>query len=97
MRAFAAFPVARLRGKRDLALFFKGNVTRTKSLMRTVMGHARRETAAFRRRRAADTARWRRLNHSLASRGAGGAELLQLRKQLLHLRRGAIGHLNDEF
>jgi hypothetical protein len=28
--------------------------------MRTVMGHARRETAAFRRRRAADTARWRK-------------------------------------
>jgi hypothetical protein len=27
MRAFAAFPAARLRGKRDLALFFKGNLT----------------------------------------------------------------------
>jgi hypothetical protein len=59
MRAFAAFPAARLRGKRDLALFFKGNVTQTKSLMRTVMGHARRETVAFRQRRAGDTARWR--------------------------------------
>ena len=96
MRAFAAFPAARLRGKRDLALFFKGNVTQTKSLMRTVMGHARRETVAFRQRRAADTARWRRLNHSLASRGAGAADLLQLRTQPLHLRRGAIGH-RDEF
>ena len=40
---FAAFPAARLRGKRDLALFFKGNVTQTKSLMRTAVGHARRE------------------------------------------------------
>jgi hypothetical protein len=61
-------------------------------IMRNGMGHARRETAAFRQRRAADTVRWRRLNHS-----AGDADLLQLRKQLLHLRRGVIGHLNDEF
>ena len=74
--AFAAFPAAHLRGKRDFALFFKGNVTQTKSL--SCMGHARRETAAFRHRPAADTTRWR----ERLRRGVAGFETSSIKLRL---------------
>ena len=82
MRAFAAFPAARLKGKRDLALFFKRNVTQTKSLSGLGLAMLVEKLPPL----SSGAQRILLVGAvSLASRGAGGAELLQLRTQPLQL------------